>query len=76
MKGPNRRGFSYVELWMVGVQTSLLVAIFEYGIILALKKYPKITKVNKNQIQAPCFGFNSLALKIITPDFFGYNPLS
>ena len=47
MKGPNRRGFSYIELWMVGVQTSLLVAIFEYGIILAMKKYPKIMKVNK-----------------------------
>ena len=25
---------------------------------------------------SPCFGFNSLALKNITPDFFGYNPLS
>ena len=47
VKGPNRRGFSYVELWMVGVQTSLLVAIFEYGVILALKKYPKMRKVDK-----------------------------
>ena len=47
MKGPNRRGFSYVELWMVGVQSSLLVAILEYGIILGLKKYPIVMKVNE-----------------------------
>ena len=39
VNAPPNRGFSYIEVWMVGVQVPILVGILEYGIILALKKY-------------------------------------
>ena len=38
VKAPTKRGFSFVEIWMVGVQIPILIGIFEYGIILAMKK--------------------------------------
>ena len=39
VKAPPKRGFSSIEVWFVGMQAPVLVAIFEYGIILALKKF-------------------------------------
>ena len=39
IQGPMNRGFSYIEIWMSGVQITLLLAIVEYGVILAIKKY-------------------------------------
>ena len=39
VKAPPKRGFSSIEVWFVGMQAPILVAIFEYGIILALKKF-------------------------------------
>lgn len=44
VKAPAKRGFSYLEIWMMGVHIPMLVAIFEYGILLAIKKYWKIEK--------------------------------
>ena len=38
VKAPSSRGFSYVEKWMIGIQFCILLAIFEYGYILASKK--------------------------------------
>ena len=39
VKAPSQRGFGYIEIWMIGVQIPILVGIFEYAILLALKKY-------------------------------------
>ena len=39
MKGPDQRGFSYIEIWNLGVQIPILLAIFEFGVILGLKRY-------------------------------------
>ena len=36
---PASRGFSFMELWFVGTQVPILLAIFEYGAILALQKF-------------------------------------
>ena len=36
---PIQRGFSYIEIWMLGIQIPILVGVFEYGILLAMKKY-------------------------------------
>ena len=44
VKGPINRGFSYIEIWMAGVEVSMLVAIIEYGIILTMKKPQKMKK--------------------------------
>ena len=35
---PPKRGFSYIEVWMVGVMITINFAILEYFIILALKR--------------------------------------
>ena len=39
VKAPAKRGFSYIEIWMIGVQIPILLGILEYAILLALKKY-------------------------------------
>ena len=36
---PPERGFSYVELWMAGMQIPILGAVIEYSTILGLRKY-------------------------------------
>ena len=38
VEAPNARGFSYIEIWMVGTQIPILIALLEYGFILCLKK--------------------------------------
>ena len=38
------RGFSFVEIWNVGVQIPILLGIFELGVILAMKRYYKVMK--------------------------------
>ena len=46
VEAPDGRGFSYIEIWMVGTQFPILLALCEYGYILCLKKYEK--KLMKN----------------------------
>ena len=59
VEAPKSRGFSYIEVWMVGIQATILLAIFEYVIILVLKRRMKgkngVTQVQgANQVkQAP-----------------------
>ena len=43
VKAPPTRGFSYIELWYIGVQIPILFALLEYGIMLAIIKYSGIT---------------------------------
>ena len=47
---PLGRGFSNIEVWMVGAQFPILIALFEYGFVLYLKRLA----ANKahNQVQA------------------------
>ena len=45
---PKDRGFSYIEIWMIGSQFPILLALLEYGILLYLKKIVKIS----NQTEA------------------------
>ena len=47
VEAPNDRGFSYIELWMVGTQIPILLALCEYGFVLYLKKVE--TKLPRNQ---------------------------
>ena len=41
VQAPKIRGFSYIEVWMTGIQFIILFAIFEYGLILLWRKYSK-----------------------------------
>ena len=36
--GPPSRGFSYIEIWMVGMELPIFVAALEYSIILRIKR--------------------------------------
>ena len=53
---PTKSGFSFIEIWMIGIQVPILVGIFEYGIVLAMKKYQachstKIIKVGPEEVR-------------------------
>ena len=41
INAPPERGFSYIELWMVGMQLPICIAVVQYSIILGIKKYQK-----------------------------------
>ena len=46
---PPTRGFSYIEVWILGTQAPIILALFEYGFILLLKKVAKKITINENQ---------------------------
>ena len=39
VKAPTNRGFSFIEIWYVGVEIPILIGILEYGFLLGMKKY-------------------------------------
>ena len=39
VQAPSLRGFSYIELWYIGVQIPIIFALIEYGITLAILKF-------------------------------------
>ena len=41
VEAPHGRGFSFIEIWMIGTQIPILLALCEYGFILLLKKTVK-----------------------------------
>ena len=51
LKGPQNRGFSYIEVWLIGAHGTILLAIFEYGIILAWKQH-SLVKMDPLHIDA------------------------
>ena len=51
VKAPPGRGFSYVEIWLLGVQIPILLAIVEYGILLTMKRVNKKKTPDQNKIQ-------------------------
>ena len=52
LNAPQKRGFSYIEVWMIGAQGVILMALLEYGFILAWKKYLSTNTVNPSKITA------------------------
>ena len=41
VKAPSGRGFSYIEIWLLGIHIPILLAIVEYGILLTIKRMSK-----------------------------------
>ena len=72
VKAPAQRGFSYIEIWMIGVQIPILVGIFEYATLLALKKYDKgkgksVFQDDKDvQDPTPVVNFSQNILSVVT----------
>ncbi len=52
VNAPKARGFSYIEIWMVGMQIPILAAIIEYGIILGMKKRQSYQDIVKRSSRA------------------------
>ena len=46
---PTVRGFSYIEVWILGTQAPILLALLEYGFILHLKKTSKMETTDEIQ---------------------------
>ena len=46
---PSHRGFSYIEVWQVGAQLPILIALFEYGFVLFLKKGGYGHEISQNE---------------------------
>ena len=38
VEAPSQRGYSYIEVWQVGVQFTISIAFWEYGLVLYWKK--------------------------------------
>ena len=55
LEGPSSRGFSYIEVWYVGMFTPIIMAITEYAIILAIMKYK-----TENDYETIVFGKTTL----------------
>jgi hypothetical protein len=51
VEAPNERVFSYIEIWMIGTQFPILLALCEYGFILYWKKIAK-KPGNQNDIES------------------------
>ena len=73
VEGPSNRGLSYIEIWMIGIQIPILLAVFEYGIILALRKQEKgISSIRKMSKIAPSSKIkNDMERKLDKWTFFG-----
>ena len=41
LDAPKDRGISYIEIWILGTQSPIALALFEYGFILYLKRVSK-----------------------------------
>ena len=48
VEAPGDSGFSYIEIWMVGTQFPILLALFQYGFVLYLKKIDKKAPKNRS----------------------------
>ena len=53
---PPNRGFSFIEIWVCGVQVPILMAIIEYGIVLTILKFG--TKKSKSSLNSKSININ------------------
>ena len=51
VEAPPRRGFSFLELWMIGMQLPIIFALVEYSIILGLKKHWTHKENTENKVK-------------------------
>ena len=72
---PSGRGFSNIEVWMLGAQFPILLALCEYGFVLYLKKYANKAQnqihvqtmmPDQNQVQTMTLDQNQV--QTVTPD--------
>ena len=62
---PRGRGFSNIEVWMLGAQFPILLALCEYGFVLYLKKY---ANKDQKQVQVQAINSDPNQVRTVTPD--------
>ena len=79
VKGPSNRNFGLIEIWFIGLQLVILIALLEYGSLLALKRYYTPRKIEsgfvkvspKDRSRKPPFDPDVFAKTIDQFFFFG-----
>ena len=51
IEGPKSRGFSYIEIWFVGMQIPIIFGIMEYAMLLTMKRYLPIKSIEIIHVQ-------------------------
>ena len=77
VEAPKARGFSYIEVWMIGTQFPILLALFEYGLILYWKKIARNPE-NQTEVESKqkldekieCLDFTTLIFSLVC--FIGF----
>ena len=71
LQAPIQRGFSYIEIFLIGTQGVIFFAILEYGFVLAWMKYSndetpnkKITSTNSQQKKGSWFIGSKMSLDV------------
>ena len=72
LQAPIQRGFSYIEIFLIGTQGVIFFAILEYGFVLAWMKYSnifnesgkKVISSNSNQKKGSWFTDSQMSLDI------------
>ena len=63
VEAPGDSGFSYIEIWMVGTQFPILLALCQYGCVLYMKKVDKKSSKNpankKRKVCSTAMKFNT-----------------
>ena len=65
VNAPLARGFSNIEVWMLGAQFPILLALSEYGFVLYLKKH---ANKGKNQVQTLTMDPNQVQIMTTDPN--------
>ncbi len=68
VKAPPSRGFSYIEVWMLGAQAPILIAILEYGAVLHMKKYARKQKTSPTMVTRQKMAFQQEQYETLTLD--------
>ena len=61
---PKDRGISYIEIWTMGTQFPIVLALFEYGFILYLKRVSK-EPINDERIKQLDFATMIVSLSFL-----------
>ena len=76
VEAPEDSGFSYIEIWMVGTQFPILLALCQYGCVLYMKKVDKKSSKNlankKRKVSSTVMKFNT---KNSLPSEFNVNQI-
>ena len=76
VNAPPQRSFSYIEIWIIGMQVPTLVAVLESSVVLFLKRRidvkgnNEVTSVDASEEQGPRFHLFDLVTSILLSAYF------